>query len=293
MVGSPAGKGLFHRAIAESGAWMGLGISRMTRRAQAEETGSKLGSLAELRARPAEEILRSVRSTGIIVDGWLVPEDLSATFAEGKQNEVDVLVGSNQDEGTFFGGGQRGGGGSAQQAGGAQQFITQSRQRFGDMTDTFLKLYPAGSDEEATASSLARFRDEMAWHMRMWTRLQSKRGKSKAYVYYFTRVPPVAPGQPNRGATHTAELPYVFNNLLTGRPWTDLDRSLADTMSSYWANFAATGDPNGKGLPVWPAYKEKTSERTMVLGDKVESGPGLDAARLALYDAMYGRQAAR
>jgi carboxylesterase type B len=85
----------------------------------------------------------------------------------------------------------------------------------------------------------------------------------------------------------------VFNNLAPGRPWTDVDRSLADTLSSYWANFAANGDPNGKGLPVWPAYKEKSSERTMVLGDKVEAGSGLDSARLGLYDAMYARQSAR
>ena len=227
----------------------------------------------------------SNRGGGVIVDGWFVPEDLSITFAQGKQNDVDVLVGSNKDEGTFFG--QRGGGGNA------QQFVEQSRQRFGGMTDSFLKLYPGTSDAQANTSQLARFSDELEWHMRTWARIQSKRGKAKAHVYYFTRVPPSAAGQPSRGATHTAELAYVFNNLIGAAPWTDVDRKLADTMSSYWANFAANGDPNGKGLPAWPAFKEKSSERTLVLGDTVEVGPGLDATRLGFYDALYARQSAR
>ena len=288
LVGSPEAKGLFQRAIAESGAWMGLGIGRMSPRDPAEETGKKLGSVAELRMKPADEMMRIGRSTGILIDGWIIPEDLSITFAQGRQNEVDLLVGSNQDEGTFFAGGQRGGGGGGTNS--AQQFIDQGRQRFGDMADSFLKLYPASSDAEASTSQLNRVRDEMAWHMRTWARLQSMRGKSKAYWYYFTRVPPVAPGQTSRGATHTAELAYVFDNLLPPTlPWTDADRKMADTMSSYWANFAASGDPNGKGLPVWPAFKGKTSERTMILGDKVEATSGLDMERVTFFDRAYAK----
>ena len=113
-------------------------------------------------------------------------------------------------------------------------------------------------------------------------------------MYYFTHEPPTAPGQPSRGATHTAELPYVFNNLLpANRDWPQVDRTLADQMSSYWVNFAANGDPNGKGLPVWPPYKDKTSGRAMILGDKVEPEPAFDTARLGLFDQLYARQTAR
>ena len=76
-----------------------------------------------------------------------------------------------------------------------------------------------------------------------------------------------------------------------GWSWSELaDRHLADLMTSYWANFAANGDPNGKGLPAWPAYKEKTSERMMILGDKVEGASELDAARFAFFDAIYAKQ---
>jgi para-nitrobenzyl esterase len=273
---------LFQRVIAESGAWMGLGVGKMTPLAQAEDNGKQLAmtlgaaTLADLRAKSAEDIQRSGRSSGVIVDGWIIPEDLSNTFAQARQNEVDVLVGSNQDEGTFLSRGSVT----------AQQFTTQARQRFADQADAFLKLYPADTDAEASASELTRVRDELAWHMRTWAKLQSKKSKSKAYVFYFTRTPPGT----NRGATHTAELSYVFNNLAPNAAWTDLDRKLADTMSSYWANFAATGDPNGKGLPVWPGFKEKGA--WMVLGDTVEVGPGLEAPRVAIYDGLYAKQLA-
>jgi para-nitrobenzyl esterase len=233
---------------------MGLGIARMPLRAPAEEAGTKVGSLSELRMKAADEMMRIGRSTGMIVDGWIIPEDLSNTFTQGRQNDVDILVGSNQDEGTFF---QRG---------------------------------PRGSDPEAEAQRLKTMSDEVSWHMRTWAKLQARRGK-KAYWYYFTRVPPTGPsqvGQASRGARHTAELAYVFNNLIPPTlAWTDTDRMLADTLSSYWANFAANGDPNGKGLPVWPAFKEKTSERTMILGDKVETAPGLDSERMASFDQAY------
>lgn len=288
LMASPQAKGLFHRAIGESSAWSISTIGRMTRLADAEPMGVKLAetlgakSLVDLRAQPADAILKAGRGTGPVVDGWLLPDDVGNIFAEGKQNAVPVLVGSNQDEGTFF-----------LQPTTAERFLEQARSRFGESADAFLKLYPAGSNDEANASQLTDFRDQMAWVMRNWARLETKAGKSKAYVYYFTHQPPVIQGGRGggrrRGATHTAEIPYVFQNQ-GNRPWTDVDRQVADLMSSYWVNFATNGDPNGKGLPKWPAFEEHKSPNPMVFGDKAETGPGLNATQVSFYQTVYDKQ---
>jgi para-nitrobenzyl esterase len=288
MVGSPEGKGLFKRAIAQSGAWMGIGIGKMTTHQQALDGGARFAqglnatSLADLRAKSADDLMKARgAAASISVDGWFVPEDLSITYAKGKQNDVDILVGSNRDEGTFF---ARGG------AVTVDQFQSRAKQRYGALADNFAKVYPVSNDAEAAAAQLAGTRDEMGWHMRTWAQLQErttqeKKG-NKAYVYFFTRVPPSAPGRASRGATHTVELSYMFNNLLPGTPWEDQDRKLADEMSSYWVNFASTGNPNGKGLPEWPVYSDKT-DQAMVLGDTVGAGTGVQPAILAFYDAYF------
>jgi para-nitrobenzyl esterase len=130
--------------------------------------------------------------------------------------------------------------------------------------------------------------------MRNWARLQTKTGKSKAYLYYFTHEPPASQAASPRGgfasgATHGAEAAYVFQNLLPGRAWTDLDRRISDTVSSYWVNFAANGDPNGAGVPKWTPFDEKKNDR-MVIGDQVEMGAGLSAAQIAFFQARYDKR---
>ncbi len=284
LVASPAAKGLFHRAIAQSGGFMGLAMARTGTLARAEETGARaladagIGSIAEARAKPASEVFAAIRGGGLVVDGYLIPEDLSLTFAKGRQNPVDLLVGSNKDEGTFF-----------QRPGlTADQFKTQARQRFGVLADRFLKLFPATDDAQANAAYLAAFSDEAAWAMRKFAELQAKQG-SRAYVYFCTRVPPKLPDRPSRGATHVAEIPYMFDNLAPPVPWTDLDRQLADVMSSYWVNFARNGDPNGAGLPPWPAYRDAPTAKAQILGDTVatESQTAPASATLAFFDSAY------
>jgi len=289
-VASSQGRGLFHRAISQSAP---VRIQRMLTRAEAEKAGeveaSKIGaaSLAELRAKPAEEIQRGMQGGWPMIDGWYVTEDIAITIAEGRHNRVDLIVGSNKDEAaftslfplsSFFG----------LDTLTAQQFAEGLRRRFGSKAGAFLNFYPAGaSDEAARASQREALRDEAAWNARDWGLAQTRAGGGKAYLYYFVREPPVAPGQPNRGAAHGAEIAYAFGTPST--LWTDVDRALADAMSSYWVNFATHGDPNGAGLPMWPALQPTAHER-LILGPKIEVGPGLDAGRVALFDAVAIRR---
>jgi para-nitrobenzyl esterase len=290
LMGSPQAKGLFQRASGQSGAWMGLSVAPTRTLAEAEQAGMKIAealhaqTLDELRAKSADELLKAGRAGGPVIDGWFLPEDVGTIFAQHRQNDVPLIAGSNKDEGTFF-----------LRPTTAAKFIDRAHTRFHEQAETFLKLYPASSDEEASASQLAAFRDELAFVMRIWARAQTKAGRSKAFLYYFAHDPPPPAGATSRGgfgsgATHGAEAQFIFGNLLPPRAWTDLDHQVSDMLSSYWVNFAASGDPNGKGLAKWPAFDDRKSDRAMVLGDQAEVGPAPNQAQLGFFESVYEKE---
>ena len=157
----------------------------------------------------------------------------------------------------------------------------------GDAAETFLKLYPASTDQEASAQSVMACGDNASYNHRQVAAAQAKKGK-KAWVYYFTRVPRNAQGvpQPN-GASHTAELAYVFG--IPGAGWDDTDRKLSETMMGYWVNFAAKGDPNGPGLPKWPQFKDAIKDKAMVLGDTVQPEASAPVEKNTFYAGVHAR----
>ncbi len=140
------------------------------------------------------------------------------------------------------------------------------------------KAVSGGSDEEANASQLAAFRDELAFVMRTWARAQTKTGHSKAFLYYFTHDPPPTAGATSRGgfgsgATHGSEAQYVFQNLLPPRAWTDLDHKVSDTTVVLLGELRGQWRSERQGSREWPAFDDRKSDRPMVLGDQAEVGP--------------------
>ncbi|MEO5707925.1 MAG: carboxylesterase family protein [Alteraurantiacibacter sp.] len=297
LVGSPPARDLVTRAIPQSGAWMGLGIAPMVARERAEQqvmtaaqTQFNTTSLAALRAIPATEIHQKLRGAGMIVDGYIIPEDVSIAVANGRQNPWDVLAGSNEDEGSFtltFGPPPT-----------LATFAQGEVQRYGTHVELGRAAYPASTDAEAAAQSPRPFADAMTWHMRQYADGQARLGRS-AYQYFFTHDPVYDPDKPNLGAAHTGEIPYVFDNLCAPRTYPGgssvtlmcgnaAEEAFADQVSQYWVNFAATGNPNGPGLPHWPAANEVPRNQVMRLdGDGSAVGPWLTEAQDRLYQALF------
>ena len=175
---------------------------------------------------------------------------------------MPVLTGTNRDES----------GASPQPSVTAAAFKRQSEQRYGDRAADFLKLYPAGSDDEARAAANASARDIARVTTSLWAAARAKTATSQTFTYFWDHTLP-GPDAAQYGAFHTSEVPYVMNALAqSDRPFTADDRKIADSMSSYWANFAANGDPNGKGLPHWPSVA-KAPGHTMNVGDTFSPVP--------------------
>jgi para-nitrobenzyl esterase len=280
LMASPLAKGLFHRVIGESGANFGFG--RATSLAAAEQNGVKYGSLASLRAKSAEELMKTQGAFRPGVDGYVLTEDVSSVFAHHNQSDVPVIAGYNHDEGTTL---------SPYPANSnAKTFVESIQKRYGQFAEEFLKIYPANTDAEAMQAHYDSFRDQsMGWQMRTWVREQTKTGKAPAFLYFFTRVPP-GPAAEKLKSYHAGEIAYVFGNLRPPRPWEETDKKLSEAMSTYWVNFATTGNPNGKGLEKWPTYTA-AADPAIVFGDTIKVERNVNKTALDFFDKVAAARA--
>ncbi len=292
---SPLAKGLFQRAIAESGSSFFLlpdenSVDLQTAEAAGQRFLAKLGvsSIAAARSLDAQVLLKAQGLSVMGGDGFqplvvasdLFPGDGFRSYRTRRFNDTPILIGSNADEGSLF----------VPAYTSPSRFEEQVRAQFGPFAMRVLAVYPHATDSQSSRAAIDLFRDtEMVWEAWTWTKLQSEDGQGKAYLYYFDRRSPQAP----LGPTHGAEVGYVFGTLaalglqtrLTGPPG-PADVALSEQIQSYWVNFAKTGNPNGPGLPQWPAFSP-ASQRAMYLDAHSHPGPVPNLRQLQVFDAYY------
>ena len=306
LMASPLAKGLFHKAIGQSGGCFEgerPHLADATGEPGAEQSAHDAGlaaaaalgvegegpeAAAALRALAPETVLDETLGSGAVIDGWVVPRPPRAIFAAGEHHDVPVVVGATADEV------------NADLAGGAptrDELEASVRSRYGSAADELLAAYAGElADSPTTAARQIRTDRRFVWEMRAWARAVEAAGND-AYLYFFSHAPPVfrlyvhdqpdlrvEGGRRSYGAYHSGELAYVFGNTgLVGLDWTDWDHELSRVITRYWTNFARTGDPNGEGLPAWPRY-ERATDRSMEFGAEVRVVEGVRKAKLDLFD---------
>jgi para-nitrobenzyl esterase len=300
LTASPLARGLFQRAIGESGGSMSApgrpGNGSMLRLAEVEKIGMRaqehLGarSIADLRAMPADEIVRRWPTDAMSrpwpnIDGWVVPRPLYDIFSDGAQNDVAVLTGANGFEG------------STRPAAASWEALQSSLiTDFGAENAKLIFDAYRGDGELYDVSRALAGHTIFNWQNWTWARLHARTSRRRTFAYNFLQVPPLPAGRTfdsqasdKLGSYHTAEIPYVFGTL-AARPWAwrDADHRLSETMMSYWVNFISTGDPNGSGLTQWPVLTADAPS-VLHLGDEIAVGPVLFADKMAVWDKCMAR----
>ena len=308
LVASPLAAGLFHRAIGQSAGC----FTPLPTLERAEESGALLAAelgaaegatpesaVSTLRAASAEDVLAAAGSSGwsadfkTVVDGWYLPDQPAAIYARGEHNRVPMMVGSMADESSaLFAPGP---------PLGPEELELQLKEQYGEAAPDLLAAYAAEAEQAPGAvPTLIRSDTIFGWGSRTWVRHASAAG-GDAYLYFIKHAPPVfrlyLPDQPDLGgeggprhfgAYHSGDLAYVFGNVdLVGINWEDWDHEIADLLSSYWTNFAKTGDPNGDGLAEWPRY-DADGDLALVVGDEVGAQAAVLKQKLDALDRALG-----
>ena len=296
LCASPLAKGLFRGAIAESGGSFGpvradatFGESEPLASAEKRTvewmSSAHISNIAELRKIPADKLqAMTPRQFGWArpnMDGWVIPGDQFKLYEAGQYNDVPVLTGYNSDEGLLFGNAK------------SQEVYVQSvRERYQQFADKVLAAYPGGETPTGKWTARNLIRDSaFGWNAWTWARLQTKTGKSKVFLYYFDEQAEIPAGaEPGAyGARHASELPYVFRQLTEHDRLapTAKDEALSNMMRTYWTNFAKTGDPNGAGLPKWPAYSGAKPQMLHIESGNTKAGSLVNENGLRVLDSYF------
>ena len=243
LMASPLSRGLIAGAIGESG-----GVIQPAPLDSAERNGAAFGSLAELRAMPAAEVLD--RADGqyfpVTTDGYFLIESPATTLSAGSQAHIPLLVGWNGQEGSW----KSILGDSAPTP---ARYAAAVQREYGPNADAVLRAFPGDDSnqvkESGTLLASARFTALDTWK---WAQLAVRTGQKPVFVYNYTR------SRGDQGAVHSAEIEYALGNLGTNHvyAWTADDSAVSSTMQQYFAAFIKTGNPHVAGLPLWPANNQ-------------------------------------
>lgn len=277
LIASPLARGLFHRAIAQSGSGMGLATPAL---ADAEKSGERLASvlgaasLPELRALPPEKLTAAIGAVkagqrlrfGLVRDSVVLP-DPAATLSE-----VPVLTGMNADEASVDAGEWNPPDEAA--------LLAEFKRRFGDQAPALAELYATGIGSHPRSTAHEMLRDRGIAAMLQWAKKRPS-GSPPVFSYLYTHIEPGTDAA-RFGVFHTSEVPYVFDTLEARRPFVAQDRRIAEMMGAYWINFMKTGNPNGVGLTRWPDF---ASGQLMELGEHFIPRSALTAKKISVYQA--------
>ena len=294
LMAVPSARGLFQRAIGESGGALDSGTMGMDSAAAAGARnqswlkGLNVNSLKDLRALSTTQILADVANQkegrfDPVVDGKFVTESVLTTYEAGKQAKVPLLAGFNHDEGFDLANGMT-----------AEKWRSMAKERFTDQgeANAVLRLYPGNSDSEAMSSAADFGGDQfIAYGTWKWMEIDRKTGDKDIYRYELDLAAPPSKFHPGSYAFHSDDIEYVFGTLDTrpGAVWRAADYALSEQMMSYWTNFAKTGDPNGvdghgRRLPRWPVYA--SGDPVMHLDSSSVSRPDKHRARYEFWLGM-------
>ena len=302
LMASPLAQGLFHRAIGQSGGSFAPpgrpGGGSLMSWSEGERCGLAFAkaiganTAEEMRARSADDIQLGVPDNRLtrawpLFGDHVIPEPVHDCFLSGKQIRVPLMTGSNGDEGSIR---------PAPTT--LPEFYKKAADEFGDPADDVVDAYMSDPGiSVADASRRLGGHKSFNWQNWTWARLHSRSECAPTFYYHFSHLSPIdtqrrwAENSAEKlRAFHTAEISFVYRNLQARDwMWRDVDRKLSDVMSAYWINFAATGDPNGDGLPRWKAF-DHLHHQAMRFDGEAASGPVPDLAKLDCFDAFYARQ---
>ena len=302
LAASPVTKGLFHRVICMSGGsfaplqtteqgGIGLGIPALK---VAELTGQdflkklEAADIKAARQMSADQVQKGagggMGGGGLrfrpVADGYIIPSDLYSIYEAKRFNDTPILLGNTSNELGSFG---------ARGKTTAAQFEEQIKKQYGAQANAILAVYPHSTDADAARSTTELSREStFSWSTWTWARMQTKQGKGRAYIYYYDYHAPDADG-----SGHGSDVPYAFQTLSGGRGGAPKpeDLKLSDSISSYWVNFAKTGDPNGPGLPQWPAFAEN-DQKAMVFDQTPGARPVPNLDKIKAFDAYISSRRA-